>query len=221
MNVFGLPMDEITKLGGEIATGLKAARTLFSIMPPGQDKGAKNKQKRQGAYLGLLVATGDLMTWHIYLGGMAVAMQRWEPFAFRHTTTAIYQTADARKAMSAFLAALSEIRLVGNPEPRAAAEEITAALGELFELLPTAKRASEREQQIARTGRWMLRLGEAQKDFILAARRDLGFAKKLRTHRWEVWRPRTVEEWPGGWPRNISRHQEKAHGKALGSSPGE
>ncbi|WP_326951293.1 hypothetical protein OG439_22435 [Amycolatopsis sp. NBC_01307] len=140
------------------------------------------------------------MTWHVRLGGIALAMQQWEPFRWRHTTTAIYQSADARKSMSSFLAALSELRLVGNPEPRAAAEEITAILGELFTVLPTSKKPAERELQIEVTAQWMLRLGEAQKEFVLAARRDLGFAKKLRRHWWELWRPRTVEGWPGGWP---------------------
>ena len=113
VNLFGVPLDEISKVGGEIATGLKTARALFSIMPPGQGKGARSKQERRDAYLGLLVATGDLMTWHNYLGAIALAMLRWEPFAWRHTTTAIYQAAEARKSMSGFLAALSEIRLVG------------------------------------------------------------------------------------------------------------
>ncbi|WP_152546961.1 hypothetical protein [Amycolatopsis orientalis] len=198
--MFGLPLDEVSKLGSGIATGLKTARAVFAIMPPGPGKGAKGKDKRRDAYLGLLAATGDLITWHSHLGLIAMTMQRWEPFPWRHTTTAIHQVADARAAMSAYLAALSEVRLVGNPEPRAAAEEITAVLGELFDVLPTAKRAAERDTQIALTSRWMLRLGEAQKDFVLVARRDLGFAGKLRTRWWQLWRRRSGEEWPGGWP---------------------
>jgi hypothetical protein len=67
-------------------------------------------------------------------------------------------------------------------------------------VLPSAKKVTVRKQQIEHTRQWMLRLGEAQKDFILAARRDLGFAKKLRTRGWQLWRRRTVEEWPGGRP---------------------
>ncbi|MFI5590139.1 hypothetical protein ACIA5G_34190 [Amycolatopsis sp. NPDC051758] len=200
MNVFGVPVDEIAKVSGEIATSLKAGHAVFSIIPPGRDKGAKSKDDRRRAYQGLLVATGDLMTWHMYLGEIAVVMQRPELFAFRHTTTAIHQTADARKSMAAYLAALSEIRLVGNPEPRAAAEEISAILGQLFAVLPTSKKAPERATQIEHTRQWMLKLGEAQKDFVQVARRDLGYAKKLRTRWWQFRRPRAVEEWPGGWP---------------------
>ncbi len=71
-----------------------------------------------------------------------MAVQRWESFAWRYTTTAIYQAADTRKAKAAVLVAWSEIRMVGNPEPRAAAEEITAVLGELFDVMPGAKKAT-------------------------------------------------------------------------------
>ncbi|UKD58605.1 hypothetical protein L3Q65_18380 [Amycolatopsis sp. FU40] len=200
MNVFGVPADEVLKLSQQFVGCLKTARALFSVIAPGQDAGAKSKEDRRRAYLGLLSATNDLMTWHNFLGELALTMQRWEPFRWRHTTTAIKQTADVRKAMSAFLAALSEVRLVGNPGPRAAAERITAVMGELFGVLPTSKGGAARVHEIEHTREWMRELGDAQKHFILAARRDLGSAKTPRARWWQLWRPRTVEAWPGGWP---------------------
>jgi hypothetical protein len=44
----------------------------------------------------------------------------------------------------------------------------------------------------------MLRLGETQKDFVLAARRGLTFARKATHALVAIRRSRTVDEWPGG-----------------------
>ena len=41
-----------------------------------------------------------------------------------------------RDALAGFLGALGEIQLFGRPQPRAAAENITALLGELFSIIP-------------------------------------------------------------------------------------
>ncbi|QKV74124.1 hypothetical protein [Amycolatopsis sp. Hca4] len=195
-----MPFGEIAKVAGHVAGGLKAAHGMWAAVPPGKkDKGAK-AAARGGAYLGFLVATGDLLTWFVELGAIALASRQWEPFQWRHTTTVMYLSAEARKSFSGYLAALSEIRLVGNPEPRAAAEEITAIVAQLFDCIPTERKAADRAAQLERAGAWQLRLGEAQKDFVLVARRDVGTAKKLRTYWWQLWRSRTVEEWPGGWP---------------------
>jgi hypothetical protein len=43
----------------------------------------------------------------------------------------------ARAALAAFLGALIEVRLVGNPGPRKTADEITALVAELFGTAPT------------------------------------------------------------------------------------
>jgi hypothetical protein len=190
----------VAGLVGEVAAGLKSAHGLLTAVPPGKkDRGAK-VAARQHAYLGFLAATGDVLTWTTQLAVIAQATQRWEPFAWRHTTTALHFAADARKSWSAFLTALAEFRLVGNPEPRALAEQMTVILGQLNDSMPIARDPAEQKRQIMQSSQWQRLLGEAQKDFILAARRDLGTARKLRTHWWQLRRSRTEEDWPGGWP---------------------
>lgn len=200
MTLSAVPFGEIAKVAGHVAGGLKLAHGMWAAVPPGKkDKGAK-AATRGRAYLGFLVATGDLLTWFVELGAIALASRQWEPFSWRHTRTVMQLSAEARKSFSGYLAALSEIRLVGNPEPRAIAEEITAIVGQLFDCIPTERTAASRAAQLERAAAWQLRLGELQKDFVLAARRDLGTARKLRTRWWQLRRSRTAEEWPGGWP---------------------
>ena len=200
MTLSAMPFGEIAKVAGEVAGGLKVARGMWAAVPPGKkDKGAKTAVRGR-AYLKFLIATGDLLTWFVELGAIALASRQWEPFPWRHTTTVMYLSTEARKSFSGYLAALSEIRLVGNPEPRAAAEEITAIVSQRFDCIPTERKAANREAQLKRAAAWQLRLGQVQKDFILAARRDVGTARKLRTYWWQLWHSRTVEEWPGGWP---------------------
>jgi hypothetical protein len=41
-------------------------------------------------------------------------------------------------------------------------------------------------------------LGIAHRDFTLAVQRDLGYGRRLRRHRWQIWRP--TSDWPGGCP---------------------
>lgn len=126
------------------------------------------------------------------------------------------QAGAVRDALANFLGSLGEVRLGGATEPRKYAEQITALLGELFMKTPTRRPPKPLRglpMLRIRDADWLrLRsefddcsraLGEAHRDFVLAARKDLGrghgwwqFGKE-RTRRWQVWRP---SQWPGGWP---------------------
>jgi hypothetical protein len=55
-------------VGGEIATGLKSPAPCSRSCPLVKTRAAKSKQERRATYLGLLVGTGDLMTWHNHRG---------------------------------------------------------------------------------------------------------------------------------------------------------
>jgi hypothetical protein len=47
--------------------------------------------------------------------------------------TLIREVREARRTIAVFLNALTEIRMLGNPGPRAVAEDIAALMGELYE----------------------------------------------------------------------------------------
>lgn len=117
-----------------------------------------------------------------------------------------------REATSTFLGALLEIRQVGNPEPRKAAEQITALLGELCgrtpasqppwwkrTVVPALGRADGEKQRQQELEVCRELLGEAHRDFTLAVRNDLRLDRRPRRFRWPPWRP-AVKDWPGGWP---------------------
>lgn len=129
--------------------------------------------------------------------------------------TVVQQAGSVRSAVSNLLGSLGEIRLCGSAEPREYAERITALLGELFTIpgkRPTkplrglpwlrAREAACRHQREAYDD-YARALGEAHRDFILAARDDLGRGRRWwqsgreRARKWQFWR-RT--RWPGGWP---------------------
>ncbi|MCU1685175.1 MAG: hypothetical protein JWQ81_5914 [Amycolatopsis sp.] len=194
-------LGDITRVTGEVATGLKATRTLFAAIPAGQkDKGAATAARKE-AYSGFLAATGDLSTWVTHLGVLSLAMQQRQPFAWRHMSTLLGSLSDLRSSQAAYFAALSEVRVMGASVPRAAAEEVTAVLSELFSSLPVGDTPAEREARTSEAALWQARLGEAIKDFVLAVRVDIGTATKPRRRFWLVGaRPKVIEEWPGGWP---------------------
>ena len=106
-----------------------------------------------------------------------------------------------RAALAESVVALREVRLVGNPEPRAAAEEVTALLSGLGERVPhTRWPRHQRQREEKEFAEVQLALGEAHKQFTLVCRRDLGYARPLRQQWWQLWRRKSDERWPGGWP---------------------
>jgi hypothetical protein len=223
-------MDSLT-VAAEAATILQ---TVLAVVPPGRRRRWSGRRQREHAYLAFQRAALDVGTWAAYLPVV-------ELVAPTKLTDLLYMPAvqrevsAARAALAAFLGALIEIRLVGNPGPRKAAEEITALVAELFGTAPTGRPLPWQRAVASRTasckpvatalqrvpllaGRmgsvreredvWQQRaqafadcqqaLGIAHRDFTLAAQRDLGHGRRLRRHRWQIWRP--TSNWPGGWP---------------------
>jgi hypothetical protein len=116
-------------------------------------------------------------------------------------TPRLHRTLDrGGEVLRDLLSALAEVRTFGEYEPRALAEKATALAGELADTLPTASRPRLRDEQQERFERLLHLLGETQRDFTAAVRRDLRFDRPLRTRWWQVWRPRQAAPWPGGWP---------------------
>jgi hypothetical protein len=115
-----------TSLLGESVSALKAA---LDSVPSGGRKGQWHRDRRLHAYLAFQSAAHEASTWPVWLGVLEDAILA------KQVTTAQVMTdlSASRSATSALLSALSEIRLVGNPEPRRLAEEITTLLVELMD----------------------------------------------------------------------------------------
>ena len=100
-----------------------------------------------------------------------------------------------RDVVSRHLAALAEVRLVGGAGPLAAAEDVTALLGELLVELPTVRDQVVR-LAVTRTARYEeLRdaVGFHLRRFTVTARQDLAtlpWRRRVRTSRWTIWRPK-------------------------------
>ena len=112
----------------------------------------------------------------------------------RHAT--YRATARMRSAVSAFTAAVGEVRLHGHSGPQDHTEEVIVLVGELLGRI-AATEDEFRNCQLA--------LGLKLRDFVLAVRVDLDqrwwhVRKRPRSHRWQIWRspatPRQMWESP-------------------------
>ncbi len=161
------------KLLGESADALKA--TLEAV-PTGGQKRAWHRERRLRAYLGFQRAAIEASTWPVWLGVLEQAILAKEVT----TAQAMPDLSASRSAISALLAALSEIRLIGNPEPRKLAEEITTLLAELMEArvrgtLPRTIRAELAE----RAGKWSIRALETNPDIAARIERIPGMSDRV------------------------------------------
>jgi hypothetical protein len=116
----------------EAAAVLKA---VLGTVPPGGSRRLFSRRRRETAYLAFQSAALDMQVQTVWLG---VAE---EVILSKDLTTAQVWPAiiGFKAATSAILAALSEIRLVGRPGPRAVAEEIASLIGELHESRPASR----------------------------------------------------------------------------------
>lgn len=103
------------------------------------------------------------------------------------------------ETLTALLAAMCRVRMVGNPEPRAAAEQLVMMLGKIHDNLGIVGTRAEKAAEQETFALWQKRFGQAQKEFTEICRRDLDLVA-TRQRFWQVWRPKGPEPWPGGWP---------------------
>ena len=105
---------------------LKAA---LDAMPAGGRTRRMQRSRRMEAYLTFQRAAHEASVWPAYLGVLEQIVRSKEATPDQ----LLPDLAAARNATSTLLAALSEIRMVGNPGPRRLAEEIMMLLVELME----------------------------------------------------------------------------------------
>jgi len=101
------------------------------------------------------------------------------------------------EAIGRMLTALGDLRIVGSPEPRIIGERVARLLGELAQA-PAPRKKGDVPRILGGMQPTLNRIGEQLMLFTEAVRKDLGH-DKVRRHRWQLWRPKTVP-WPGGWP---------------------
>jgi hypothetical protein len=120
-------------IGGAATVLRESADTLKSAAQAVPGVGSKrqwNRERRLHAYLAFQSAALDASTWPTWLTSLeeSVLAKGMSP------PQILPELAAARRAIADLLAALAEIRLVGNPEPRKLAEEIVTLLVELMEV---------------------------------------------------------------------------------------
>lgn len=120
----------------------------------------------------------------------------------------------SHETLTALLAATCRVRMVGNPEPRAAAEQIVMMLGKIHDNLGIVGTRAEKAAEQEVFALWQKRFGQAQKEFTEICRKDLEFTRAVRDRKWKIWRPVAPEPWPGGWPGVLAGPKAEAEAPA-------
>jgi hypothetical protein len=112
-----------------LAESADALRSALSAAPGGSQKRRANRELRREAYLAFQQAAHRASVWPGWFGVLEQMARGGEITSGQ----ILPDLGAARDSSAALLAALSQIRLVGNPDLRRLAEEITTLLVELME----------------------------------------------------------------------------------------
>jgi hypothetical protein len=126
---------------GSLRESADMLKSAAEAVPGVGAKRQRNRERRLHAYLAFQRAALDAWTWPTWLTALQESV-----LAKKVTVSQIMpELAASRRATAELLAALAEIRLVGNPQPRKLAEEIVTLLVEMMEArLPPRPPASAR-----------------------------------------------------------------------------
>jgi hypothetical protein len=198
----GTDVDAIAQCATDAAGAVKAVLALGQVVPAGSKVHDSDPGLRYRAYLEFQIAAWDTLIWAQHL--VTIGDAAYKPLIVSRLWNGQSKLIDAiestGQSLSRLLAAVSAVRLVGNPEPRELAEYITVVIGSMFGALPSGRASATRAARTEEFETWQKLLGVKQREFTLAARRDLGYAAPLREHWWQVRRPKVEAPWPGGWP---------------------
>lgn len=145
-DVIDVPFEVATVLGKSPAL-LKA---VANSVPPALRRSRANRDRRREAYLAFQRASLDAMTWANYMLTLEVAVSP-RALMIQMRPTLVRELGKSRACLANLLSALAEIRMVGNPKPRKAAEEIVALIGHLYEILPTGRPARYHQWAVAKS----------------------------------------------------------------------
>jgi hypothetical protein len=128
------------------AESIDILKSALGLMPADGGKHRVPRARRMEAYISFQRAAHEASVWPGWFGVLEEASFR------KHVSPdqVMRDLAASRQATVALLAALSEIRMVGNPEPRRLAEEMVSLLVELMESRLPAVPTSRLRVQLAR-----------------------------------------------------------------------
>jgi hypothetical protein len=116
---------------GVAASAATIIQAALELAPPGRRRRWSGRGERERAYLAFQRTALDVGTWAAYLPTMElVAFNRLSELLYMPTV--VREVSASRGAVAGFVGTLVDVRLVGNPGPRKAAEEIAALVAELF-----------------------------------------------------------------------------------------
>lgn len=200
MNISGA--DALVQFFNDSAAAGATMLTAGRAVPAARNRRKSKPAVRRAAYLEFQAAAWDAVMRAQNL--VTVGNAAYKPLIVSGLWNGQSKLVDAAEStglsVSRLLAAVTAVRLVGSPELREIAETITVAVGTMLSTLPSGGRSSTRARREEGFEACKKLIGQKQKDFTTAARLDLGYAAKQRRHRWQLWRPKTAEAWPGGWP---------------------
>lgn len=204
--------ETVAHLVSDVVGAGSALTQLAEKVPAGLKPTGANPDLRREAYLGFQAAAWRAFTHaNLFLElaritGQSLVKPGWPPVFQGRPRDPIGRVLTSLEAshetLSGLLTALCRVRMVGNPEPRAASERAVMMLGRLYDNLglvgTDAEKARERDVYAA----WQRRFGQAQKEYTEICRRDLALSLERR-HWWQLRAPKGLEPWPGGWPAEL------------------
>jgi hypothetical protein len=125
---------------------LNPLKTALELVPTGGRKSKAGRERRSQAYLNFQNAAHSAAVWPVWLGVLEGAIMNNE-LTFANS---LPELSALRTDTSRLLSSLSEIRMIGNPESRQIAEEITMLLVELMESRVPASPPAGLRMQIVR-----------------------------------------------------------------------
>lgn len=153
----------------QLVAELKALASLIKAVPP-----VVNRRRQRGAgteqcataYASLQQGVLDCQVDMTWLVTFQPLYRSWDGLLYfpHHLRT--------MDGLRGALNDLVQVRMVGLPEARAAAEQMVARTASLQEAIPTARKGACRDRQMAKFDALASALGTAHRDFTLVARRD-------------------------------------------------
>ncbi len=137
-----------TAVASVLGNSVPLLKAIAGAIPPAQRRSHANREQRRAAYLAFQRASLDAMSWADYMVSLETVVTSRLQMIQMHPTL-VRELSGARACAVNLLGALGEVRMVGNPKPRIAAEEITALIGYLYETIPTERPALHYQWAVA------------------------------------------------------------------------
>jgi hypothetical protein len=133
MDALGTAANAATVLAESAALLSGAAESAGPI----RGRSSSTKLARQSAYLAFQRASLDAMSWAEYAPVLEDLARRVDEHVIVPELLRVMK--ETRQCLAHLMATLVEVRMVGNPRPRASAEDIIALIGGMYGCLPAGR----------------------------------------------------------------------------------